>query len=156
AHARRDDSEHRRLFDSSPLRTWQCSEHLLAEAALHVLALVYVTEQLDAAATYFFGRLQMGNDPGPEAWLPTAEAAAYLFTANAAAWRAFCADLDIAPEALVAANHDGWFLAYCEEHIPADAPSAEALQTLLRQHGQEVRKLVTMEDLLTGWREDLR
>src|SRR5262249_35066791 len=83
AHARGDHSEHQRLFDASPLRTWQCPEHLLAEQALHVLALVYIAEQLNRGATYFFVRLQMSNGPRPDEWLPAAELAAYLFTANA-------------------------------------------------------------------------
>jgi hypothetical protein len=64
AEARRDDDEYRRLFEASALRTWRFSEHLLVEQALHLLALLYVGEQLGAAAGYFFAMWQMdGADP---------------------------------------------------------------------------------------------
>jgi len=65
------------------------NDESLAEQALHVLALTYVGEQLDAAASYFFALGQMENtdDPCPTDWQCAAEASAYFFTANADAWR---------------------------------------------------------------------
>src|SRR5262245_12179496 len=138
ADARGDESERQRLFDASPLRTWRFSEHLLAEQALHTLALMYITEQLDAAAGYFFAlwKMQDADNPRPEDWLRAAEARAYFFTANADAWRRFCAELGIAPEALTTANHQGWFLRFCEENMPANAPMADALESQLQDDGQ--------------------
>lgn len=46
ADARNDDVEYRRLFQSSPPQEHLFPNHLLAEQGLHVLALIYVTEQL--------------------------------------------------------------------------------------------------------------
>src|SRR5262245_23467037 len=91
AEARGDEREYRRLFDASPLRVWHVAEHLLAEQALHVLALMYVGEQLDAAVSYFFALFQMANadDRRPQDWLLLAESAAYVFAVNADAWRRF-------------------------------------------------------------------
>src|SRR5262245_13485362 len=79
AGARHDDAEYRRLADASALRTWRLPEHSLAELALHVLALIYAGEQLDAAGGYFFALCRLGDadDPQPEAWLRAAEAQAY-------------------------------------------------------------------------------
>ena len=50
------------------MHTWHFSEHLLAEAAVHILALIYVSEQLDAAANYFFAlwKQEDADDPEPE------------------------------------------------------------------------------------------
>src|SRR6516164_4020505 len=150
AHARGDDTEYRRLFDASPLRTWHFSEHLVAEQALNVLALIYVGEQLDAAASYFFDlfKMQDPDDPRPEDWLIAADCCAYFFAANAEAWRRFCSELDIAAEALTAANHLGWFLRYCEENIPANAPTAEAMKAQFRALGRDDPRLVTADKLL--------
>jgi hypothetical protein len=153
---RRDDAaEYRRLGDTSRLRTWRFPEHLLAEQALHTLALIYVGEQLDAAARYFFIAWRLGDDDDPRAgeWLLEAEACAYFFAANADAWRRFCGELDIAPGALTAANHLGWFLPYCEEHMPASAPTAETLQTRFRASGQDASHLVTADSLLASWQD---
>jgi hypothetical protein len=158
AHARGDDAEYRRLFDASPRRTWHLSEHLLDEQALHVSAFIYIGEQLEAAACYFFDLLKslVPDDRCPEDWLIDAEACAYFFAANAEAWRRFCSDLGIASESLTAANHTGWFLRYCEETMPANAPTMEALQARFRERGYDVSQLVTAEKLLASWRRLLQ
>jgi hypothetical protein len=158
ADARGDGAEYRRLFDTSPPRTWRFPAHLIAEHALHVLAMIYVGEQLDAAAGYFHALWRMGDaaDPRPQDWLHAADASAYFFAANADAWRRFCAELDIAPDALTAANHRGWFLRYCEENLPANAPTAKALLARFRESGRDVPQLVTADDLLADWRNLLR
>src|SRR5262249_27155934 len=121
--------------------------------ALHVLALMYVGEQLDAAASYFFALFQMGNtdDPRPQDWLLQAESAAYFFAVNAEAWRRFCTELGITADTLTAANHHGWFLHYCEQNMPANAPTTEALHARFRGTGREAPHLVTPDDLLASW-----
>src|SRR6185369_2866074 len=75
ADGRGDDAEARRLFNTSPIRTWRFSEHLLAEQALHVRAVSYIEEQLDAAANYFHALWRLGDDEDPQAhdWLLVAE-----------------------------------------------------------------------------------
>jgi hypothetical protein len=158
AQARGDDAEYRRLFSASAVRTWHFSEHLLAEQALHVLALQYVGEQLDAAAIYFFALWQMedADDPQPADWQLVADACAYFFVANAEAWRRFCSELSIPPDTLTAGNHRGWFLSYCEQHVPAHAPTAAAVQARFRENGRDVPPLVTADHLLANWRNCLQ
>jgi hypothetical protein len=158
AEARADNAEHGRLFNSSRIRLWHLPEHLLAEQALHVLALIYVGEQLDAAASYFHAlwRLADSTYPRSEEWLLIAEVNAYTFTANADAWRRFCTELGIQPESLVAANYFGWFLGYCEENMPRNAPSANALEERIRVAGLFDSQLVSADDLLASWHEMLR
>lgn len=158
ADARGDDPEYRRLFAASAMRTWHFPEHLMDELALNLLALIYVGEQLDAAATYFFALLGMEKTEYPRAQnlQLVAEGCAYFFVANAEAWRRFCAELDISADTLTAANHKGWFLRLCEEKMPADAPTAEALEARFRESGWEVSCLTTVETLLASWRNVLR
>ena len=153
ADSREDGPKYRRLFEASPLRTWRFPEHLLAEQALHVLALIYVGEQLVAATGYCFAlwRMEHATDPRPEAWLCAAEARAYFFTANANAWRRFCGQLAIVPDALTAANHHGRMLRYCEETLPAGAPTRVAMEARFRETGRDVSQLVTADDLLASW-----
>src|SRR5262245_2318474 len=91
----------------------------------------------------------MGNDPHPEDCLLPAESAAYFFAANAEAWKQFCADLNVAPDVLTAANHRGWLLRYCEERMPANAPAAEALLARLPKD-HTAQQLVTTESLLAA------
>jgi hypothetical protein len=159
ADGRGDDAEARRLLDTSPIRTWHFAEHLLAEQALHVMAFSYIAEQLDLAATYFFAVWRMGDDDAlrPIDWLLMVETSAYRFTVNLDAWRRFCSELDIAPDILTAANQPrGWILPYCEERMPANAPTAAALQDRFRGAGQDVPPPVTADSLLASWRDLLR
>jgi hypothetical protein len=159
AQDRGDETEHQRLLATSPLRSWRFSEHLLAEEALHILALIYIGEQLDAAANYFFANVQMfvADEARAQAdWQLMADGNAYFFTANTQAWSRFCAELHTAPDALLAVNHQGWFLGYCQEHMPASAPSPEALQTRLSQQGRQRGTLVTADALFASWQKALR
>ena len=135
------------------MHTWHFSEHLLAEAAVHVLALIYVGEQLDAAANYFFAlwRQEDVNDPQLEHWRQATEVYAYVFDANAGAWRRFCQGLGVAPEALTTANYSGWFLQYCEEMMPANSPTAEELQARYPDIKRGEQQLVTADSLLASW-----
>jgi hypothetical protein len=158
ANARGDDAEHGRLFAASPIEMWRIPAHVMAELGLHVLAMMYIGEQLDAAANVFFAlcKVKDASDPQPQDWLLMAEACAYFFAANAEAWRRLGEELGIASDALTAGNHRGQFLAFCEAHMPANALTAEALQARFRESGRDVPKLVTSEDLLTSWRSLLQ
>jgi hypothetical protein len=158
AGARGDTAEYDRLFGASPMRTWHFPEHLLAEQALHVLAMMYVGEQLDAAGSYFFALWCMGGADDPERgdWLLAAEGCAYFFTVNAEAWGRFCSELGIAPDSLTAANHCGWFLPYCLDRMPALAPTPQALEARFREMGRDVPQIVTADALLARWRDLLQ
>jgi hypothetical protein len=158
AHNREDDVEYQRLFHASPVRTWHFPEHMLAEEMLHVLALNYVSEQLDAAAVYFFAREQAAHEdePKPDDWLLAIATSAYIFAVNADAWRRLCSEQGIAPEALVAANYRGSFLPICEENLTAEAPTHDALHAMYRECGRELGKLVTADDRLKDWQARLQ
>jgi hypothetical protein len=155
AEARGDEVESDKLFRTSRVRTWRLNEHMMAEHALHVLSLVYITEQLDAAACYFFALWKMddADDPCPEDLVRVADVSAYLFTTNAEAWGRFCAELKIEPDALTAGNYRGWFLQFCESKMPDNAPSAETIRSRWMEPSTPI---VTADDLLENWRDLLR
>jgi hypothetical protein len=155
AYSRKDETEARQLSDTSPIRDWRFSEHLMAEQALHLMALIYIGEQLGAAATYFFllWKLEDADKRDAEELLQGAQARAYCFTVNADAWKRFCAELGIASHELTAANYQGHFLRYCEEHMPANAPSAEDLLAQPRRANQDARRLLAADELLGLWRD---
>jgi hypothetical protein len=154
ADARADDVEYRRLFDSAPPQAHEFPDHLLVEQGLHVLTLIYVTEQLDAAASYFFAVFQMPHDETDD-WLFAASAAAYFFATNAAAWRTFCEELSLSPETLVAASYRGGFLKLIEEGMIERAPTAEELRSLRLAAGRSDEPLVTTADLVESWKSTL-
>ena len=140
--ARGDDTEARRLSDASPLCSLRFSEPVLPELALNMLALIYIGEQLEAAASYFFAlwRLDDEQDPQPE-------------NTNAEAWRRFCAELNINSDDLTAGKH---FPRYCVENMPANAPTAAEQQERLEARYGQRRPLVTVDSLLASWRDMLR
>ncbi len=156
AQARKDDVEYVRLFDASPIRSWKFAGHLLAEQALHIQALEYITQQLDLAGTYFFGlfKLLTADPPGDPQLALIVNASAYLFKVRHQAWQRFCDELKIPATALVAGNQEGWFLSYCEEHMPE--PPVDELLDQLRDSGIEMPKLVTVETILANWKASLK
>ena len=154
AQSRKDETEYQRLFTASPMRSWRFSEHLIAEQALHVLALCYINEQLDAAGTYFFALFELlrADDAPNQDISLMANTSAYIFTVNSRAWQLFCSELGIAHHELIASNQNGWFLPYCEEQMAAAAPSAKELLAYLQESNKDVQQLITPETVLARWR----
>jgi hypothetical protein len=155
AEARNDDAEYQRLTRSSPVIPSLLPAHGLSEVSIHVSALAYVCEQLDAAANHFLALWSIDGSQDPEEWLLIADTYAFFFASNAQAWRQYCSELSIASEALVGLNHHGWLLRYCEEKMPANAPSAQDLQARWLQIKGETLTLVTVNQLVEKWHRQL-
>jgi hypothetical protein len=155
AQARGDESEQQRLAASAPVRVWRLPDYAIGDLAANVLALVYVSEQLDYAANYWHAlwRLEDADDADPATWRLAADVSAYVFARNAEAWRSFWQELHIDADALSAANHHGWLLRYCEERMPGVAPTREELAARLRRHGADDPQPVTADDLRASWRQ---
>src|SRR5262249_39163293 len=154
AEARGDQTEHGRLCASAPVKVWRFPDYLMGSLVLNVLALIYITEQLDYLANYWHAVWRLGDpdDPAPTAWLFPADVAAYVFTCNAHAWRQFCGEVHIDADQLTAGNHAGWMLAYGEAQIPQVAPTRNTLMAHLRERGVEDPQPITEDDLLARWR----
>jgi hypothetical protein len=154
---RDDEVEWGRLFDASPLKSWKFSEHLMAEQALNTLALCYVIDQLEAASIYFYSQFQrFGEEPNRDRdWGLEADLQAFTFQTSAQAWRLFCGGVGIDPDAMVRVNFKGWFLKYCEKHMPACVPAEEDLRGRLRLAGLDDKDLMSVETLAKLLRETL-
>lgn len=150
AQQRQDDVEYQRLFHASAIRTWHFSEHLLAEQALHVLTLTYITEQLDAATSVFLALTQLALQTSSEQeWDQIAECSAYFFCINTEGWRAFCNDHQFPADSLVAQNQSGWVLPYCEHFLPTLAPTPDDLKHL------HPEPWITASDVAQRWHQRL-
>jgi hypothetical protein len=154
AEGRRDDVEAARLRASAPVALYRLPELTFAEIALHTLALIYVSEQLEHVASYWFARDRVDPaDPDAEAdWLLVAILSAYAYTVNRDAFGRLCAERGIAYDALIAANYHGWVLGVAEENMPAAAPTREEVTELLRGRGQTDSEPITADRALDGWR----
>jgi hypothetical protein len=160
AESRGDQIEGRRLRDSWRPRDIEqvriVPDYLWLQLKLHILAHVYVTEQLDALANYWLARAELealaekGVDPAPV--LLAAQSSAYMFICNAEAWRQFCTELAIDPDQLTAGSYGGLLLEICEETMQKSAPTREALAALLQGQGKDGSKLTTSDALLDRWR----
>lgn len=154
ADQRQDEVEYQRLFHASPIKQWYFSEHLLAELALHVLTLNYITEQLDSAASLFLAlfNLQSESRDDIHSLEQVAELSAYSFTCNLQSWKAFCDDLKVPADSLVQSNHVGSILPHLERLIPTITSTAEELQ----QAGLFPGTPITPPDLTRRWHQRLR
>lgn len=154
AKARGDQQEQQRLATSAPMRVGRVPDYVPGEIAANVLALVYVTEQLDYAANYWHAlwRHADPDDPGPASWQLAADLSAYIFARNAEAWRMFWQEMHIDADALTDANHHGWLLRFCEQRMPTVAPTREDLIERMRRPGADDLQPITTDDLVASWR----
>jgi hypothetical protein len=158
AEKRGDEIEQQRLESSAPWGELHCRDYLFRAQMVHVLTLIYVTEQLDHLANYWHSnwRLKATPDERPEHWLTIRETSAYLFCCNAEAWRRFCQEQNFNHEQLIAQNYFGRILDYCTEHMPNNAPSREELEGTLQALGEAGPVHATADTLLEKWRHAMR
>ena len=158
AQKRGDDAEATRLFDSAPARMIDLKHHQLGETVLHTLALVYVSEQLEAAGAYFFAAMKIVGgvedlaDEELRFLLFCYDVHAYVFHIKAQAWRKACEGLGLDPDHLVQSNYLGWLLPFCEGQMGTMAPSRERLEERFRDLGYDPTDLITVESQTESWR----
>lgn len=161
AEFRGDEAERQRLHNGAPLLDYRMPDYMLGSLFLHILASVYVTEQLENVAGYWHATWWFCNrddeDTDAETWHYMADLHAYMFTVNAEAWRRFCAEENIAAAALTAGNGESWMwmLKHAEERMPTVAPTRDEIASCLRSHGFDDPHPVTADSLLARWRNTL-
>jgi hypothetical protein len=153
AEARNDEDECRRLADTAPFTTLHVRDFRLTYQAVHLLALMFIAEQLDALANYWHAmwRLQTENDAGD--WLFQRDCSAYFVVCNSDGWRRFCEELSFDPDALVTSNYHGCLLQYCTSGMPANAPSRDEFIAVLEQRGQQAPDPISSDSRLAYWRD---
>jgi len=157
ADARGDEVEQRRLDATAPVIHLRFADYLWPSIKINTLALIYLTEQLDALANYWHAlwRLDDPTDAEPEDWLLMADMSAYYFVCNADAWRRFGSELNLDPDYLAISNYRGWLLQFCAQRMPKNAPTREALIARYREQGRAGEPL-TADAMLQGWRHIYR
>jgi hypothetical protein len=154
AQKRGDELEQQRLTASAPHRLLQMPDYRCREQMVHVLTLIYVTEQQDRLIEYWHSkwRLDIWEEERVHC-LIMLQTNAYLFCCGAEAWRRFCQEQNLDPEQLTAANYRGWILGDCAKIMPEVAPSRERLEDMLKSYGRPTKVTVTADTMLEGWRK---
>jgi hypothetical protein len=143
------------LEHATPCHNYLIPDTSVPQGMLHVLALTYVSEQLEMAALCINAMFCQMINPDQEQDRErdsTAKAAAYMYRIGHDAWRQFVESLGLDPTLLVDANYRGCMLAFCDENVCAIAPAAEEMQAILAQSGYPDAELTTAADLLLNWR----
>ncbi len=154
ADARGDEREHRALLDAAPTALYRLPHHWQLFDTLQLLALSYLVNQLDRA--WAIGTLaHISDDVSPtsdRAWR-AARIAAYVFCVQADAWRAFCGELEIDPNALIVEFADALFSLEFAERI-----AREFAFTFDEAQGEVVKEFGNDADVITSERalNDLR
>lgn len=92
---RGDEQERRALLDTAPTALYRLPHHQNAFEVLQLLALSHLINQLNRACS--ISTLAHLGDENDSAW-SAARIGAYVFCVQADAWRAFCAEMGIAPD----------------------------------------------------------
>jgi hypothetical protein len=164
ADARDDAAELDRLQRAAPRRVCEAPDHADLMDALHWLAATQVMSQLDLALAYgrvsalsdeHFWSHEGGEDDPLGSRLETLERLlAYQFVVNADAWRRFCGDLAIDPDALLAGYPGCRTLKRTEEMARLVACTSEEAAADTRRQDPEA-KVPTVECTAKAMREAL-
>lgn len=152
---RKDEAEEELLVAAAPVEKWALHHHSMTELMLHIMALLYVTEQLEHTGWYFWVALNIDDEGDLEDvndMLGLMNTHSYCFRVKALGWRKFCESIEVDPDALVRANQSGTLLENCEKQMCEIAPTADELSSLLRKHGMEVGPLKTADSECESWR----
>ena len=165
AHSRKDEVEEQRLDGSAPTTPLPFKHHQLTEVAINTFTLIYITEQLDAASSYFYALFKLpkgdeeidaAQDDDLRLLLMLHDFNAYLFHIRAKAWRRLWTEIGIDPDHLVASNYFGWMLKHFEENVIPFVPDQERILRRMAEQGQAPGKIVDAESEYRSMRDLLR
>jgi hypothetical protein len=142
------------LEHATPSLSYALPDTLIPQQMLHIMALMYATEQLEQAVLCINAMFCQTIDPDPEQddeREAIAKSAAYLYRIGHDAWHQFMGSLGIDPALLVEANYLGCMLEFCDEKICRIVPSAEETEAILAQFGRPGATLKTAADLEKRW-----
>lgn len=152
AEAQGDKTQLGLLDHASPSRRYILPDTFMPQQMLHIMALMYVTEQLEQAAACINAMFCQTRCPSDDEWDDAAKGAAYLYRIGRDAWHQFMKSLGLDPDLLVKANYLGRMLAFCDENVCGIAPTEEQAQALLARCGRPEDKPKTAATLEKSWR----
>jgi len=157
AGARKDDVEEQRLFEHSPTRIVPIPTHLQNEVVLHTFSLMYLTEQLESIASFFFARMQFMEGHIKDADLLSdlagmAGANAYCFQKRMLGWKRFCRSIGLESDTLLSGNYSGLMLEAFDGKVQDVAPTPEVLIDWFQSRGLSPGTLIDEESEYRSWR----
>jgi|SRR5579859_507084 len=169
AMSRDDEDERRRLRDSAPTNSWRLPDYHGLADALHLMAMFHRIEILDLAGQLgHISRIldelenELESTKGKEGfaylerWSDMLWLSGYVFTVHLDGWNKFCWELSIDPEALLPGLPGSETLARAELLARAAAFTPEgATKVLRRRVGNETAEVITVDEVVQGWRKAL-
>ncbi len=153
-----DYTERRLLEHATPWCVYHLRDTMMPTLMLHLMTLMYVTEQLESAfwvANSMFCAVIDGDADGQ--WDDVGVAAAYRFRIGHEAWAGFTTKLGVDGDRLVRGNYLGNALVTYGSKICDLAPTFEEAQVLFQRLGQRVGRtdgsIATAATLEREWRE---
>ena len=157
AEAQGDEKEQRLMEHLTPTYSYALKDTAMPRMLLHIMALMYVADQLDHAAMYFFavGQIEAKQDPNGT-WDYVGGIHAYRYKVECDGWELFTQELGIDGQKLVTDNHQGSLLQLIGDRLYAEAPTSEVVAARLAEAGQGQVTPTTGESIAKGWRAMLR
>jgi len=139
------------LMHATPICTYLLPDTMMVEHLLHIMTLMYVSEQLEQAAlcinAMFCDLIETDDE-----WDYVGNIAAYLFRIGREGWHQFTKAIGVDANFLFKENHQGTMLEQYGDKICEIAPSAEELQAKMAKAGNPQVRLKTADDNFRSWR----
>jgi hypothetical protein len=153
AEARNDKTELRLVEHATPTRLYRFPDTMLPLQLLHIMALIYINEQLEQASMLLHALLREAvEDDADGSWDLIAHCSAYRFHIGREAWLQFAQEAGFDADYLVKANSEGVMLDLCGDNICQLAPTAEELKGVMEKAGHSVEEFQTAHNLAKSWR----
>ena len=167
AAARDDEAERLRLVDSSPRGAWTLPDYHGTAKAMCDLAKLFLMGQLGRVVDFLHAHRwialservgeKSGDTDEGETHRTSILLATYGYVMSDSAWRRFCEEKAVDPEALLAHLPGYPTLMQCDWMLRKAAPTAEEMTELLRlETGDADAVAVTADQVLTEWRRAYR
>lgn len=162
AEARGDHVEQQLVQSATPYLVYRFPDTRLPLMMLHTLTLIYVSEQLDQAATLLDSLWITAFQGDPDGALNLVGLiSAYRFRIGREAWQQFTQGLGVDGDYLVRSNYLGRQLERCTENICTVAPSDEemravfheAIRSVLNDAGHPADQMLTTAHLCRSWQK---
>jgi hypothetical protein len=152
AQANKDADAEKLVKESTPRLFYPLPDTAMPEQMLHIMALVYVTEQLDYAGMVMNATiLLLKKDPDLHFCAQMLAVGGYRFKIGQEGWARFCAEAGIDPQYLVSENYHGQVLDMVSENVARFAVTEAELREVMFE-GQPERKIRTAADVANEWR----
>jgi hypothetical protein len=152
AQAAGDQTQVQLLKHATPNYLYRLPDTIMVEQMLHIMTLMYVSEQLEWAAiciNAMFCDLIETDDESDY----IASIAAYLFRIGREGWLEFTQSIGVDAESLIKGNYQGGMLNEYGDKICEIAPSAEDLLAKMTKHGRSPESMKTAADNCRSWRQ---